>query len=327
MNGTTENVKTTVRPGEEAASDMTGRRFGRWTVLGDFVTTPKGERKWRCRCDCGTERYVLESSLKYGGSKSCGCLRRERAYEANAYDLLGKTFGDLTVVGRSKKRNKRGGYWTCRCCCGYTCDATASDLISGKKTHCGCKTNRGRPTDIAGQRFYRLTAEYMLPDRDGSGSVMWHCRCDCGNEIDVSYNNLVYCGIKSCGCRKKAHDQALGGFLTHVGGTSLDVIQSQKLPRDNTTGYKGVYLIRGKYLAKIVFQKKQYFLGTYDRIEDAAKARKEAEDLLFGETAAFIRRWKERAEKNPAWAEKNPVEIQVSRDGTGRLTVAYSPRI
>ena len=159
-------------------------RFGRWTVQGDFATTQKGERKWRCRCDCGTERYVLESSLKYGGSKSCGCLRRERAYEANAYDLLGKTFGDLTVVGRSKKRNKRGGYWTCRCRCGYTCDATASDLISGKKTHCGCKTNRGRPADIAGQRFHRLTAEYMLPKRDSSGSVMWHCRCDCGNEID-----------------------------------------------------------------------------------------------------------------------------------------------
>lgn len=306
---------------------MTGRRFGRWTVLGSFITTPKGERKWRCRCDCGTERYVFERSLKHGGSKSCGCLRRERAYEATAYDLLGRTFGDLTVVGRSKKRNKRGGFWTCRCSCGYTCDATASDLISGKKTHCGCKTNRGRPTDIAGQRFNRLTAEYMLPNRGCSGSVMWHCRCDCGNEIDVSYNNLVYGGMKSCGCRKQEHGQQLGTFLTHVGGTSLDIIQSQKLPSDNTTGYKGVYLVRGKYLAKIVFQQKQYSLGKYDDIEDAARARKEAESLLFGETAAFIRRWKERAEQDPAWADENPVEIHVSKDETGRLTVAYSPRI
>lgn len=59
------------------------------------------------------------------------------------------------------------------------------------------------------------------------------------------------------------------------------MIQSQKLPRDNTTGYKGVYLVRGKYLAKIVFQKKQYFLGTYDSIEEAAAARKSAEALLF----------------------------------------------
>ena len=99
------------------------------------------------------------------------------------------------------------------------------------------------------------------------------------------------CGYDSpprCGCRKKEHDQELGTLLTHVGGTSLEMIQSQKLPRDNTTGYKGVYLVRGKYLAKIVFQKKQYFLGTYDSIEEAAAARKSAEALLFGETAAFI---------------------------------------
>ena len=140
-------------------------------------------------------------------------------------------------------------------------------------------------------------------------------------------SSLKYGGSKSCGCRKKEHDQALGGFLTHVGGTSLEAIQSRKLPYDNTTGYKGVYLVRGKYLAKIVFQRKQYFLGTYDNIEDAARARKEAEDLLFGEMAAFIRHWEERAEKDTAWAEKNPVEIRVSRDGTGQLTVAYSPRI
>ncbi len=308
--------------------NLQNARFGRWTVLGDFVTTPKGERKWHCRCDCGTERYVLERSLRSGGSKSCGCLRRERAYEANAYDLTGQTFGDLTVLRPADRQRKNGGVrWICRCACGNTCECSATLLARGKRTHCGCKTNRGRPADITGQRFYRLTAEYMLSDRDGSGSVMWHCRCDCGNEIDVSYNNLVYCGIKSCGCRKKEHDQALGGFLTHVGGTSLDVIQSQKLPRDNTTGYKGVYLVRGKYLAKIVFQKKQYFLGTYNNIEDAAKARKEAEALLFGETAAFIRRWKERAEKEPEWAMEHEMDIQVHRDETGGFTVSCSPQI
>ena len=105
------------------------------------------------------------------------------------------------------------------------------------------------------------------------------------------------------------------------------MIQSQKLPRDNTTGYKGVYLVRGKYLAKIVFQKKQYFLGTYDSIEEAAAARKSAEALLFGETAAFIHKWKGSAAKTPEWAGNNPVEIQVSRDRDGRLAVSYSPQI
>lgn len=69
------------------------------------------------------------------------------------------------------------------------------------------------------------------------------------------------------------------------------------------------------------------FLGTYDSIEEAAAARKSAEALLFGETAAFIQKWKESAAKNPEWAGNNPVEIHVSRDRDGRLAVSYSPQI
>ncbi len=87
-----------------------GRRFGRWTVLDRCITTQQGERKYLCRCDCGTERYVLERSLRYGGSQSCGCLRKERARQATAYDLLGQTYGELKVVGRSRKRTKMGAY-------------------------------------------------------------------------------------------------------------------------------------------------------------------------------------------------------------------------
>ena len=64
-----------------------------------------------------------------------------------------------------------------------------------------------------------------------------------------------------------------------MAGTSVDILKSKKVPTDNITGYKGVYLIRGKYVAKIVFQKKQYFLGTYENIEEAAEARREAEEV------------------------------------------------
>lgn len=176
-----------------------GQRFGRWIVLGGCVTTQRGERKYLCRCDCGTERYVLERSLLSGGSRSCGCLRKEMAYRANAYNLLGQTFGDLCVVGKSRKRTKMGAYWTCLCSCGYTCEVTASELVSGRKTHCGCKSVKNYATsDITGQRFGRLTAQYSTKKRDAKGFVIWHCQCDCGSEADVSYNSLMYCGQTSC---------------------------------------------------------------------------------------------------------------------------------
>ena len=46
-------------------------------------------------------------------------------------------------------------------------------------------------SDITGQRFGRLTAQYSTKKRDAKGFVIWHCHCDCGNETDVSYNNLI----------------------------------------------------------------------------------------------------------------------------------------
>ena len=61
-------------------NDLTGQRFGRWTVI---ERAPKPEYNsstgafWRCRCDCGTERVVNGNSLKVGISTSCGCYRKE----------------------------------------------------------------------------------------------------------------------------------------------------------------------------------------------------------------------------------------------------------
>lgn len=194
------------------------RRVGRWAVSEQYITTAKGEKKYLCLCDCGTERYVLERSLKSGGSLSCGCLRRERAQQATAYDLLGKTFGELKVVGKSRKRTKMGAYWTCLCSCGYTCEATASELVSGRKTNCGCKNVKNyASSDITGQRFGRLTAQYSTKKRDTKGFVIWHCRCDCGNETVIKTNPWTcrFCKLPNMGtlncshCGKPVSDESM----------------------------------------------------------------------------------------------------------------------
>jgi hypothetical protein len=53
--------------------DLTGRRYGRWLVL-SFSHRKKSTSYWLCRCDCGTERVVIGTSLNYGSSRCCGCL-------------------------------------------------------------------------------------------------------------------------------------------------------------------------------------------------------------------------------------------------------------
>ena len=63
--------------------DLVGERFGRLTVIarGEDYISKQGKRSsvWICRCDCGTEKAIMQCSLVTGHTKSCGCFRREKA--------------------------------------------------------------------------------------------------------------------------------------------------------------------------------------------------------------------------------------------------------
>lgn len=311
------------------------QKFGRWTVIGDCIIfknrSNRNERKWLCRCDCGTERYVLERSLICGRSQSCGCIGIENSSKSAAYNLKGQIFGDLKVLNKAEEqhRDTRGGvWWTCRCSCGNTCDVLASLLITGKKTHCGCKTEPKNyfHKDITGQTFNYLTALYPTQQRTYKGAVVWHCRCVCGKEIDVSYNELVYTNLQSCGCKKIEHNKILPSFLTYLDGTSLDMLKSKKIWANNTTGARGVYLIKGKYVAKIVFQKKAYHLGTYKSFEDAVEARQKADKLLREKIVNYYEIWNDRALSDPKWAQENPISIKAKKIGN-EIDILVSPEL
>lgn len=55
--------------------DLTGQRFGRWTVLGKAEHEVGKHPIWECQCDCGTIKPVCHSALINGQSQSCGCMR------------------------------------------------------------------------------------------------------------------------------------------------------------------------------------------------------------------------------------------------------------
>lgn len=58
--------------------DLTGKRFGRLTVIGlsDERSKDRG-RKFICKCDCGNMVLVRTADLNNGNTRSCGCLNRE----------------------------------------------------------------------------------------------------------------------------------------------------------------------------------------------------------------------------------------------------------
>lgn len=129
-----------------------GETFDDWTVIGNYATTSTGERKWLCRCRCGTERYVLERSLLYGGSKSCGCQRKEKATAAVAHNLSGQAFGDLVALRIAEKERKSNGiWWHCLCSCGNECDVLATLLVTGKKNKLWLQI----PKELCNSRYCR----------------------------------------------------------------------------------------------------------------------------------------------------------------------------
>ena len=53
-------------------------------------------------------------------------------------NLIGKTFGHLTVIKKSKERGTQNEYmWVCRCDCGKTTIVRTSSLNNGDTTSCG----------------------------------------------------------------------------------------------------------------------------------------------------------------------------------------------
>lgn len=69
----------------------------------------------------------------------------------------------------------------------------------------------GKRIDLLGQRFGRLTV-IEETDKRVNGSVLWKCRCDCGNETLVRSNHLRRGGVLSCGCYNRdiitTHDES-----------------------------------------------------------------------------------------------------------------------
>lgn len=74
------------------AEDLSGRRFGRLTVLHRY-DGPSSDVKWVCKCDCGNTTNSFRTHLKTGKSQSCGCLRSELTSKRAATGDIRRTHG------------------------------------------------------------------------------------------------------------------------------------------------------------------------------------------------------------------------------------------
>ena len=56
--------------------------------------------------------------------------------------------------------------------------------------------------DLTGKRFGRLTAKFVC-GKSKYRHYLWHCVCDCGNEVVVPSNGLTCGHTQSCGCLQR----------------------------------------------------------------------------------------------------------------------------
>ena len=55
---------------------MIGEKFARLTVVAERGIR-NHKRMWECRCECGGVTVAATGQLRSGGTKSCGCLKRD----------------------------------------------------------------------------------------------------------------------------------------------------------------------------------------------------------------------------------------------------------
>lgn len=68
----------------------------------------------------------------------------------------------------------------------------------------------GTVKDLSNMKFGKLSVLYQngfaIDKKSGMRNAIWHCKCDCGKEIDVRGRNLTRGQTTSCGClRKESH--------------------------------------------------------------------------------------------------------------------------
>lgn len=113
-------------------------------------------------------------------------------------DLVGQTFGKLTVTARASSR-KGSTRWHCTCECGGTSTPYGARLTGGHAKSCGCA--QGKPLiDLTGLVFGRLTVLRRSDEERGGKFPMWECQCACGRSTNTKGIHLRNGATKSCGC-------------------------------------------------------------------------------------------------------------------------------
>lgn len=146
--------------------DISNQRFGNLLAIKPTnLRNKSGEIIWECLCDCGKTHNVSLGDLRSGDVKSCGCNKNKSISESLTTDLIGQTFGFLTVKNKIYKKNTYQHLWECECRCGKKIFLNTNQLHT--QLSCGCSTrSKGEQKiyDILESNNINFTVEKSFDD-------------------------------------------------------------------------------------------------------------------------------------------------------------------
>ena len=188
--------------------DLTGRQFGKLTVLYRDEPLVNSKRKyktmWHCKCECGKEKSIRMDALVGGRTKSCGMCNN---------DLTGQKFGRLTVLCKNGSDKVGHLIWKCKCDCGNEVDVLATNLIQKYTQSCGCIHSEicsKLGEDLVGQKFGKLTVISLVE----TSPRKYLCQCECGGQAIVKPGNLKNGHTQSCGCISSLGQEKINTYLS-----------------------------------------------------------------------------------------------------------------
>ena len=144
-------------------------------------------------------------------------MKKQNIEEFNQklYDVYGDEY---KLVGEYVNSHTKHEFYHKTCGC---CSMIYPSLLLQKKDKCNCL--KRKLIDISGNKYGRLLVLYESERHKANKSKrIFHCRCDCGNELDVSYSNLVNQHTRSCGCYM--HDVTRKNHIVDLTGQHIGML-------------------------------------------------------------------------------------------------------
>lgn len=193
-----------------------------------------------CKClSCGKEYSVAKQKLL--SRKTYGCK------DCNKYNF--DKYVNIQINNWFILDYLKNGKFKCKCKCDKIKEVNPYNIISGLSKDCGCGRNK-KVSDmmsinsLVGERYGKLIVLEEI-GKNKWGKIMYKCKCDCGNEVNVLSNSLRTNHTQSCGCTKSITPSKIKIYLEKLGYK----VESEK--RINLTNKNISYLVFDLYVEEL----------------------------------------------------------------------------